>query len=52
LGHLAVLTTEGKLKFKTDKVKQVAEMIGKAHAESEEDTFVPSRDIDKLNYVL
>jgi hypothetical protein len=30
----------------------VAEMIEKAHAESEEGTFVPSRDIDELNYVL
>jgi hypothetical protein len=42
----------GKLEFKTGKVKQVAEMIDKAHAESEEDTFVPSRDMDELNYVL
>jgi hypothetical protein len=40
------------LKFKTDKVKQVVEMIKKAHAESEEGTFVPPRDMDELNYVL
>jgi hypothetical protein len=52
LGHGAVLTAEGKLEFKTDKVKQVVEMIDKAHAESEEVTFVPSRDMDELNYVL
>jgi dTDP-D-glucose 4,6-dehydratase len=52
LGHIAVLTTEGRLEFKTDKVKEVAEMIEKAHAESEEGTFVPSRDMDELNYEL
>jgi hypothetical protein len=28
------------------------EMIEKAHAESEEGTFVPSRDMDELNYAL
>jgi hypothetical protein len=33
-------------------VKQVVEMIEKAHAESEEGTFVPSRDMDELNYAL
>jgi hypothetical protein len=27
----------------------VAEIIDKAHAESEEGTFVPFRDIDELN---
>jgi hypothetical protein len=27
-------------------------MIEKAHAESEEGTFVPSRDMDELNYAL
>jgi hypothetical protein len=27
-------------------------MIEKAHAESDEGTFVPSRDMDKLNYAL
>jgi hypothetical protein len=27
-------------------------MIEKAHAESEEGTFVPSRDINELNYAL
>jgi hypothetical protein len=52
LGHGAVLTAKGRLEFKTNKVKQVAEMIEKAHVESEEGTFVPSRDIDELNYVL
>jgi hypothetical protein len=52
LGHGAVLTADGRMKFKIDKVKQVAEMIEKAHTESEEGTFVPSRDIDELNYVL
>jgi hypothetical protein len=51
-GHGAVLTSEGRLEFKTDKVKEVAEMIEKTHAESEEGTFVPSRDMDELNYVL
>jgi hypothetical protein len=49
---MAVLTAEGRMEFKTDKVKEVAEMIEKAHAESEEDTFVPSRDMDELNYAL
>jgi hypothetical protein len=52
LGHGAVLTTKGKLEFKTDKVKEMAEMIEKAHTESEEGTFVPSRDMDELNYAL
>jgi hypothetical protein len=52
LGHGAVLTTEGRLEFKIDQVKQVAEMIEKAHTESEEGTFVPSRDMDELNYAL
>jgi hypothetical protein len=50
LGHGAVLTAEGRLEFKTDQVKQVVEMIEKAHAELEECTFVPSRDMDELNY--
>jgi dTDP-D-glucose 4,6-dehydratase len=52
LGHGAVLIVEGRLEFKTDQVKQVVEMIEKAHAESEEGTFVPSKDMDELNYVL
>jgi hypothetical protein len=52
LGHEVVLTGEGRLEFKTDKVKQVMEMIEKAHAESEEGTFMPSRDMDELNYAL
>jgi hypothetical protein len=52
LGHGAVLTAEGRMEFKTNKVKEVMEMIEKAHAESEESTFVPSRDMDELNYVL
>jgi hypothetical protein len=52
LGHGAVLIAKGRLEFKTDNVKEVAEMIEKAHAESEEGTFVPSRDMDELNYVL
>jgi hypothetical protein len=52
LGHGVVLTAEGRLEFKTDKVKQVAEMVEKAHTESEEGTFVPSRDMDELNYAL
>jgi hypothetical protein len=52
LGHGVVLTAEGRLEFKTDMVKQVAEMIEKAHAELEEGTFVPSRDMDELNYAL
>jgi hypothetical protein len=52
LGHQVVLIAESKLEFKTDKVKEVAKMIEKAHAESEEGTFVPSRDMDELNYAL
>jgi hypothetical protein len=52
LGYGAVLTAEGRLEFKTDKVKQVVEMIEKAHAESEEGTFVTAKDMDELNYVL
>jgi hypothetical protein len=52
LGHGVVLTAKGRLEFKTDKVKEVAEMIEKAHAESEKGTFVTSRDIDELNYAL
>jgi hypothetical protein len=40
------------LELKTDKVKQVAEMIDKVHSESEEGVFVPSKDMDELNYVL
>jgi hypothetical protein len=52
LGHGVVLTAEGRLEFETNQVKQVAEMIEKAHAESEEGTFVPSRDMDELNYAL
>jgi hypothetical protein len=52
LGHGAVLTAEGRMEFKTNKVKEVMEMIEKAHAKSEESTFVPSRDMDELNYVL
>jgi hypothetical protein len=52
LGHGAILTAEGRLEFKINKVKQVVEMIEKAHAELEEGTFVPSRDIDELNYGL
>jgi hypothetical protein len=52
LGHGAVLTAEGGLEFKTDKVKEVAEMIEKAHAKSKEGTFVPSRNMDELNYAL
>jgi hypothetical protein len=52
LGHGAILTAEGRLEFKTDQVKQVVEQIEKAHAKSEEGTFVPSRDMDELNYVL
>jgi hypothetical protein len=50
--HGVVLTAEGRLEFKTDQVKQVTEMIEKAHAESEECTFVPYRNMDELNYVL
>jgi hypothetical protein len=52
LGHGTVLTVEGRLEFKIYQVKQVVEMIEKAHAESEEGTFVPSRDMNKLNYAL
>jgi hypothetical protein len=52
LSHGDVLTAEGRLEFKTNKVKKVVEMIDKAHAKSEEDTFVPYRDMDELNYVL
>jgi hypothetical protein len=52
LGHGVVLIAEGNLEFKTSKVKEVAEMIEKSHAESEDDTFVPSRDMDELNYAL
>jgi hypothetical protein len=52
LGHGVVLAAEGKLELKTDKVKQVAEMIDKVHSESEEGVFVPSKDMDELNYVL
>jgi hypothetical protein len=52
LGHGAVLIAEGRLEFKTNQVKQVAEMIEKAHAALEEGTFVPSRDMDDLNYEL
>jgi hypothetical protein len=52
LGHGAVLTAEGKLEFKTDKVKEMVQMIEKTHAELGEGTFVPSRDMDELNYVL
>jgi hypothetical protein len=33
-------------------VKQVVEMIDKTHVESEEGAFVPSRDVDELNYLL
>jgi hypothetical protein len=52
LGHGVVLTAEGRLEFKIDKVKGVVEMIEKAHAESEEGTFLPSRHMDELNYAL
>jgi 3-mercaptopyruvate sulfurtransferase SseA len=52
LGHGDVLIAEGRLEFKADKVKEVAEMTENAHAESEESTFVPSRDMDELNYAL
>jgi hypothetical protein len=52
LGHWAILTAEARLEFKTDKVKEVAKMIEKAHVELEEGKFVPSRDMDELNYVL
>jgi dTDP-D-glucose 4,6-dehydratase len=40
------------LELKIDQVKQVVEMIEKAHAELVEGTFVPSRDMDELNYAL
>jgi hypothetical protein len=40
------------LKFKTDMVKQVVEMIENVNAESEEGIFVPSRNMDELNYAL
>jgi hypothetical protein len=52
LGHGVVLTAKGRLEFKTDQVKQVVEMIEKAHAELDEGTFVPSRDMDELNNAL
>jgi hypothetical protein len=52
LGQGDVLIVEGRLEFKTDKVKEVVEMIEKAHAESEECTFLPSRDMDERNYAL
>jgi hypothetical protein len=52
LGHGAILIAEGRLEFKIDKMKQVTEMIEKTHAESEEGIFVPSRDMDELNYAL
>jgi ribosomal protein L17 len=40
LGHGAVLIAEGRIEFKTDKVKEVVKMIEKAHTESKEGTFV------------
>jgi hypothetical protein len=52
LGHGAVLTAKGRLEFKTNQVKQAMEMIEKAHTESKEGTFVPSRDMDELKYAL
>jgi hypothetical protein len=52
LGHGAVLTAEGRLEFRIDKVKEVVEMIEKAHIELGEGTFVSSRDMDELNYAL
>jgi hypothetical protein len=52
LGHGALLIADGRMEFKTGKVKEVAEMIEKADAESEEGTFVPSRNIDELDYAL
>jgi hypothetical protein len=52
LGHGVVLITKGRLEFKTDKVKEVAEMIEKAHTESKQGTFVPFRNMDELNYAL
>jgi dTDP-D-glucose 4,6-dehydratase len=47
-----ILVVEGRLEFKANKVKEVVEMIEKTHAESEEGTFVQSRDMDDLNYAL
>jgi hypothetical protein len=52
LGHGAVLTAEGRLEFKTDKVKKVVEMIVNAHVELGEGRFVPSIDMDELDYAL
>jgi hypothetical protein len=52
LGHGAILAAKGRMEFKINKVKQEVEMIEKAHAESEEGTFVPSRNMDELNYAL
>jgi hypothetical protein len=40
------------MEFKTDEVNEVAEMIEKTHAKLEEGTFVPSRNMDELNYAL
>jgi hypothetical protein len=40
------------LEFNIDKVKQVVEMIDKAHTELEEGAFLPSKDMDELNYAL
>jgi hypothetical protein len=45
LGHGAILTAERGMEFKIDKVKHMEEMIEKAHAKSEEGTFLPSRDM-------
>jgi hypothetical protein len=44
--------TKGKLTFKSDKFKEVVDRIDKAHTESEECAFKPTRDIDELNYAL
>jgi hypothetical protein len=52
LDNGAILIGEDRLEFKTDKVKEVVEMIEKVHAESGEGTFVSSRDMDELNYAL
>jgi hypothetical protein len=52
LSHGVFLTAKGKLEFNIDKVKQVAEMIDKAHTELEEGAFLPSKDMDELNYAL
>jgi hypothetical protein len=52
LDHGVVLITKGRLEFKTDKVKEVAEMIEKSHIESKQGTFVPFRNMDELNYAL